>query len=659
MQQTDHCFHNLEWPVPGARLAGPVVWLRGWVVGKPGHDCIDVRVCHKGQTHLGVLGLPRPDLAAHFKSTRAWLPAEFILGVPVTDGPVELTIEVMDAHGGWHALPPILFTIASDGEHPPRMEGRLENSQDGTWTVRDAHHPFHGHLDDPGPTPTIQCGRIPIFGWLLNETRPIATVLATTDTLIFNHLDHSLTDDALAIKVPQHDGARHARLRGMIDYPVTLIPPACLRVYARSDDGSVQLCFAQRIQAKPAATRISSSQHAVYPRVNPRPLPNLPSNRPRRLLFVVRSLLPDEATLRALDLARNLISSHRWAARLIAAEDGPLRNDFSQAGVETLVLDPGPLLAAQNADAMQRALNHLGRQVLWNHLDAVVIFDPVCGWISSMAKRQKIPVLFDCVSTTPMEPDSTAIPEVQALFRSSWQTATAVCFASEAAARAQTHSLGQRPAAIIPHWHSPNLPTTPLGREPFCAHAPLRTVSWLRQHHSETAARWRFRQGPAGLIADESRARLDDAFNGNIEHSDSWSVEGLSLCLGPLFGRGPLRPIIDAAAVGIPVVAPKHAITEELFGGFKIPLVDEANPLALAHALLTWDSLPDSYQKEASAMAPLSRINTTRPASSRNGRSSWPPLSPAGKRPRSSLETTTNPELAPPLLLCLGSNLAA
>ena len=87
MRESAVCFHNLEWPPDGARLAGPVVWLRGWIVGQPGHDFIDIRVRDAaGAVHLGVLGLPRVDLAAHFKAARPWLPAEFILGAPVSDG---------------------------------------------------------------------------------------------------------------------------------------------------------------------------------------------------------------------------------------------------------------------------------------------------------------------------------------------------------------------------------------------------------------------------------------------------------------------------------------------------------------------------------------------------------------------------------------------
>ncbi len=617
MQESARSFHNLEWPAPGARLAGPVVWLRGWIVGKPGQDCTDLRVRHGHRTHLGVLGLPRTDLVAHFKATHAWLPAEFILGVPVPDGPVTLTLEVMDAHGGWHEVQSIAFTIAPDGLPPPRIEGRLETHPGGTWTVRDAHHPFHGHLDDPGPTPVVSQGRVPVFGWLLDETRPLAAVLATTDTLVFNHLDHSLTDGALAVKVPQHAGARHARLRGQVDFPATLTQPACLRVYAIAPDGAVTLCFAQRIKPALGGTRLpggldndtasiarpEAGRH-LHPPFTHQPLPTLPSGRPRRLLLLVRSLLPADATLRALDLARHLVSSHRWAARLVSAEDGPLRRDFEQAGAESLVVNPGPLFAAGDAAAMERALADLQRQIWWGHLDAVAVFDPACGWAITLARRQKIPVLFDCCAGEPMEPDPTAIPAVQALLRASWRSATALCFASGVSARAQHAQLGACPAEIIAHWHTPNLAGAVPEASGRTALAPLRTADWLARHHPGVAARWKFRQGPAGEIDHERLAQRDDAFNcPALQHAADWSVNGLTLCLGPLFGRGPVRPLIDAAAAGIPVVAPRLAITEELFRDTRIPLVDESNPLALAHAVLAWEALPAPGRREAAAIA--------------------------------------------------------
>ena len=605
MRESSRTFHNLEWPPADARLAGPVVWLRGWVVGKPGQDCIDLRVRHQGGTHLGVLGLPRTDLAAHFDSSRSWLPAEFILGVPVPDGPVTLTLEVMDANGGWSELQQITLTIAPDGTPPPRIEGRLETHAGGTWTVRDAHHPFHGHLDDPGLGPVVRHGRVPVFGWLLDETKPLTTVLATTDTLVFNHLDHSLTDAALAAKVPQHAAAQHARLRGQVDFPATLIPPACLRVYAISPDGSVHLCFAQRLRPTPAPSRPEPVTTA-YPAVAPRSLAVLPSGRPRRLLFVIRSLLPNDATLRALDLARHLISSRRWAARLVSAEDGPLRTAFEQNGVESLVVNPGPLFAARDATAMEQTVHDLQRQIRWDHLDAVAVFDPVCGWAITLARRQKIPVLFDCVTDEPMEPDPTAIPAVQSLLRDGWGSATGLCFGSVAAARTQHEHLGDRPAEIIPQWHSPDLPPSGSAGGPRVALAPLRTVDWLVRHHPAVAARWTFRQGPAGHTAAERLARQDDAFTfPGLQRTDGWAVDGLTLCLGPLFGRGPLRPLLDAAACGVSVVASRLPTTGEFLGGTGLPLVDDDNPLALAHALLACDAQPDSLRRETDAAQAL------------------------------------------------------
>lgn len=601
MRESPACFHNLEWPPENARLAGPVVWLRGWLVGKPGHDFMDVRARDEsGAVHLGVLGLPRVDLAAHFKSARPWLPAEFILGVPVQDGTVALTLEARDADGAWHPLQALTLAIAPDGQPAPRVEGRVEIRPEGSWTVRDAHHPFQGHLDQPGPTPVLREGRARIFGWLLDETRPLASVLATTDTLVFNHLEHSRTDEALAAKVA-HAGARHARLRGAVDFSATLATPACLRVYAVSPDGTVTLCFAQRLQpVSVAPVALSASPLPASPEY--RALPALPSGRPRRLLFVVRTLFPHDATLRALDLARHLVASRRWAVRVVTTEDGPLRQDFTAVGVESLVVDPGALLGANTAEVMPAALRAVERQIWWGHLDAVAVFDPIGGWAIALARQRKVPVLFDCSETELLQSDATALPVVQALQRNGWRSASVVCFASRAAACAQQDLFPGLPAAVIGPWHTPGL--NPLNPDARVALAPLRTVDWLLRHHPAVAARWNFRQGPAASFDDEQLARQDDAFNQpDLQHASDWQMNGVALCLGPLFARGPLRPVIDAAAAGIPVVAPRLPVTEEIFAATHVQLVDPAHPLALAHALLAADALPDTYRREAAAIA--------------------------------------------------------
>jgi hypothetical protein len=595
MQETPWCFHNLEWPPAGARLAGPILWLRGWVVGKPGFDAVDVRVRHAGQTHLGVLGLPRTDLARHFAAPRDWLPAEFILGVPVGDGPVSVTVEVMEAAGTWHALPAVEFTLAADGAPPPRVEGRLETHAGGTHTVRDAHHPFHGHLDQPGPTPELHDARVPVFGWLLDETRPLAAVLATTDTLVFNHLEHSRHDARLAAKFPDRPGAAHARLRGAVDYPLTLVEPACLRVYAVSPEGAVHLCFAQRLRARPATTlaTLPADPAPAYAPPPARPLPALPSGRPRRLLVVLRTLYPSDATLRAIDVIGHLTATHRWAVRVVATEEGPARAALLRAGAETQIVDPASWFAAADASAMEAAWRDLERQIRWDHLDAVAGFDPLTGWALALAARRGIPTLLDWVEDEPLRPDPTALPAVQELLRRSWREATVRCFASSAAARAQAPLLHGTPAAIIPHWFSPERPAVSPGESP-AALAPWRTVDWLRRRHPSLAARWRFSLGPAGGDVPDQLARRDEAAaTAALRTATDWGVAGLSLCLGPLFGRGPLRPALDALAAGLPARPVSRPTTEEIFAGTGLPLVAEGNPLALAHTLLAYDADPE------------------------------------------------------------------
>lgn len=337
-----------------------------------------------------------------------------------------------------------------------------------------------------------------------------------------------------------------------------------------------------------------------------RALPALPSARPRRLLFVLRTLFHHDATLRALDLARHLVASHRWAVRVVATEDGPLRHAFEATGVESLVVNPGPLLAAASEDAMHSALRAVERQIWWGHLDAVAVFDPIGGWAIGLARQRKIPVLFDCSETAALQPDATALPVVQALQRSGWKSASLVCFASATAARAQSAWSASAPSAIVGPWHTPGLHAAPAPAR--VALAPLRTADWLARYHPEVASRWTFRQGPAANFDDEQLAQQDDTFNAPaLQHASDWNVNNVSLCLGPLFGRGPLRPVIDAVAAGLPTLAPRLPLTEELFAGTHLPLVDPAHPLALAHALLAWESAPAAYAREAAAVAPAFR----------------------------------------------------
>lgn len=594
MQEIAFGYHNLEWPPAGTAVAGPILWLRGWAVGRAGVDLVDVRIRHEGATHRGILGLPRIDLVAHFGSKRRWLPAEYIIGVPVTSGDIKLVVEFMSVEGAWHPAPPFSFTVTAAGSPPPRVEGRVEASPDGTWTLRDAHHPFHGHLDLPGNHPRWQSGRLELFGWLLDEVAPISTVVATTDLLVFNHLAHSQRDESLARKFPEYRGSLHARLHGGVDWPAGLTSPACLRVYAIGCDGTPTLCFGQRVTA-PAGTKNPTLPPVKYVPPTKKFLPEFPSGRPHRILMMVRSLWPADATLRALDLARHLQQRFRWAVRLVATEDGPLREVFFSAGVESLIVDPTSFFTAADGPPAARAFAQLGHQIRWDHLDAVAVFDPSCGWALAHAAERGIPSLFDCNELAPLQADPTAGADVQTRLSEAWRRATAVCFSSQFAARAQAQALAGCPAKIIVHWHTPAPGVAGSASSTRRAHVGLRAADWLHRHHPATAARWEFSQGPATTSVRAELCRLDekDALPAMVSAPD-WDVNGLEFFVGPQFGRGPFRPVLDALAAGIPTVLVDHPLAEEFFGDLRLGKIREDNPMAAAHALLSYESLPDS-----------------------------------------------------------------
>jgi len=545
MIESPLAFHALEWPAPGARVRGPVVWLRGWLVAKPTFAFVDVRVRSAAGVARGVLGLPRVDLAQHFGAPRAWLPAGFVVGVPLGNGAAEIHLEAQDPHGNWVTLQSITLTVAPEGEAADRSEGEVRSGD----TERVPHLPFHGHLDDPGTAPTVSDGTVPLFGWLLHERAVIARVTATFDGLVFWPVHHGLTDDSLAAKVAL-PAARHARLRGRVPAPPTLPTPACLRVYAELTDGSAHLCFAQRVAPRAVAA-------PVVPAVTPAPLPSailptLPSGRPRRALLVVRTLRPDDATLRALDVATYLRASGRWVARVVATEDGALRDAFEAAECPAQLLDVSRYVDASGA-AADAELAALDPHVWWGHLDAVALFDPISEWAGRLATRRGLPVYRDPVGTL------------------AWFSPVA----------APWHHSAQGPV-VAPlrglDAHGAHLFLSGLAGR---AKAPAVVFTDVRDHADETLLR-------AALSAAPTLT------------AGAWP-EALSAVATPVFRELPLHRVLTAAAAGVPVVTTPLAPLTETFAAGEVVFVPPGNPLALAHALLDLAANPAAAARRAEA----------------------------------------------------------
>lgn len=553
MQENDSGFHNLEWPPAGATVAGPLAWLRGWAVAKPGLNFIDVRARAAGGTHLGVLGLPRPDLAAHFRDPRSWLPAGFIVGVPLADGPASVTLEAMDAAGNWHRLQTLQLTVAADGIPSPRVEGKVITRPEGSWTMRGTHLPFHGHLDEP----ETDAGLLTHFGWLLHESQTIRRVLATVDGLLFHHLAHGLEDASLAAKVPQLPAARQSRLTGRMDLPATVPAPASLRVYAELADSTVHLCFAQRTAT--ATIPPGSPPTPAAAASGPPPGPALParsSGRPRRLLFVVSTLEPEDSTLRALDLARAIAHGGRWVARIIAAEDGALRQAFEDADCPVQFVDLRGHFARQSG-----ATGALARQVWWPHLDAVVRFDRLSDWIEPLAQERSLPVLVD--------------PAAQVLWASpgiAWR-------------------------------HDPQGPLiAPIrGLASHGAGVLLRAADHLARHHPDILQQRRIHLTHLGSTDEERRFLADLQLNRPGLFTLDPAPAGLAALINPALAQPPVCALLAAMQAEVPVITTRLGPLAGGLGVDEAAVVPAGNPLALAHAMADVLHNPEAARRRAVA----------------------------------------------------------
>jgi glycosyltransferase involved in cell wall biosynthesis len=529
-------------------------------VGKPGYDFVDVRIVSPGGIHLGILGLPRIDLAAYFKSVRRWLPAEFVVGVPATiDGSIEYSVEAMDEHGNWHRLRKLAVQVATDGAKSPRNEGDIATSADGTSSRRTPHLPFYGHLDMPAGS---HFGRTPIFGWLLHETQELRSLLATVDGLVFNTLEFGLTDESLAIKLPQYKTAGRARLKGEVDTLCTVTTPACLRVYAELVDGTVTLCFAQRISFK-------SIVHE--PRTHPTPtlnssamtLADLPSGRPRRLLITAKTLQPDEATLRALDVACHLAATTRWTARLVVSEDGPLRDCFEAAGCPVQIVDPAEYFATQTEETKARALVSLGRQIWWRHLDAVAIFDRGTTWVERLAGQKKLPVLLD---------------PADALL---WSSPKPIfSFDPRAPISAPIRGRSIHGAGVIIH----------------------AADQLARKHHKSFDGRKIFLTDVRETT--DEHLFLKDLRLQTVTHlavSPPFQATAAVIC--PAFADHPHRALLSAAAAGVPIITTSSSPLSAVFGPNEAQYIQPGNPLALAHAIADTLANPSASERRTAAAA--------------------------------------------------------
>ena len=275
MQETADLIFHLEPPLaPGLLPTGPLV-LQGWVYGQPGRHIVDLRARYRAQNFPTVYGLPRADLAQHFKHHRPQLMAGFELGLVLAPGKNSIELEALDLSGQWLSLGthlvatpalPVAGAAPAGAIHPYDFSRALKlllrrAAADGNLdelaatlaaelpvpqVTRFPHRPFHGHLHHPALIAFNNFGRLMVEGWLFHETQSIRRVFASYDLLAWQTLEYERDMPDIAGMFPQFPHAHACGIHGQVDVPAQLPTPLSLRIYAELADGHWELCHLQR-----------------------------------------------------------------------------------------------------------------------------------------------------------------------------------------------------------------------------------------------------------------------------------------------------------------------------------------------------------------------------------------------------------------------------
>ncbi len=476
MQELDIGYACLESPSPGARLSAGRQVLRGWLVPKPSFHFTDVRARVGGRVFRGIYGYPRADLAAFFKLGRPHALAEFTIEVDLSVGSTVVAFDARENDGRWQpfltatleaerataavAIPTPATPVLSH-EFADNLRLLLRSPTDGSdderatqlvsetpWPrmLRDAHTPFHGHLDQPASITSAPFGQIRVLGWCFHETQVLRRAWVTTDLIDLRALELG-GDVDLGGRFAEFAHARDCRVFGVASVPAQLRAPLTLRLYAELADGSLHLVLA--LLTHPVSTEESKRHYPVYSavrlahaaftlwrtyqqagvpvarsavlaaigRVNrdyrteappvrrtARALPPAASGPLRRLVLITHNLNYEGAPLWLLEFARHLTRAHGVRLTLLTPADGRLRAPFESLGAEIRIVDPAGLLGddATGAGAVARHAAALARTLDWSDVDAVVANTIVGFWGVPLARAARRPVLLHIhESTTP------------------------------------------------------------------------------------------------------------------------------------------------------------------------------------------------------------------------------------------------------------------
>jgi len=273
VNENDSYIFDVELPAAWV-FSGEPTWISGWFLSKTGAIFSDIRAIIGCVPHLGILGLPRPDIEQKHRGSTGLPHAGFSLQVRPPLGATELRLELLDAGGRWVEIWRTPIQVQSGpkpggqlnpGTVPDQLRKLLQARRADPaadlsplarrLAVESAvvpletlpNPPFFGALEKPLLTGGSQFGKLNVEGWIIHQEQRIRRLVASTHPLAENEMDYGDRERAEAGEMfPNHPYAARSQYFGMVDIDERAGDPVCLKIFADLEDGSRHLVFVRR-----------------------------------------------------------------------------------------------------------------------------------------------------------------------------------------------------------------------------------------------------------------------------------------------------------------------------------------------------------------------------------------------------------------------------
>lgn len=278
MNENDAYLFDVEQPRDWV-FAGEPVWVTGWFISKIGAGFSDIRAMIDGVPHMGILGLPRPEIEARYRPGSRLPHAGFLLRLQPHRGAREVRLELLDVDNHWTEFwrSPIRVThgtravgryqlgVLPDHVHVLLQALRADPAVD-LAPIADAlaeggaaipldtlpNPPFFGALEKPELVGGVQYGKVRVEGWLIHREQRIRRLIGSTHPQIENEFSYGdLPRPEAAALFPGHPYAARSQYFGLLDIDENVPGPAAIKVFAELEDGTRHLVFTRRFYPRP------------------------------------------------------------------------------------------------------------------------------------------------------------------------------------------------------------------------------------------------------------------------------------------------------------------------------------------------------------------------------------------------------------------------